>query len=145
MRVLLDFYEETFKAPSRLCDDQFLNLLCDENVLRRSIYGVVDDGDIPGVQQKEHAHLDEDNEDVGVEYRVHDPNVDWKEMRPQLGDCYESPAQLMFDLTNYAVHRGYWLYFEKSDRVWVIAKFGSGIRDNNDNNKMQCPFRVAAG
>nr|KAJ0193502.1 hypothetical protein LSAT_V11C800447190 [Lactuca sativa] len=85
----LDFSEETFKAPSRLYD-----------------------GDIPSVQQKEHAHLDEDNEDVGVEYRVYDPNVDWKEMRPRLGDCYESPAQL---------------------------------RDNNDNNKMQCPFRVAVG
>ncbi|CAI9303466.1 unnamed protein product [Lactuca saligna] len=108
----LDFSEETFKAPSRLCDDQLLNLLCDKNVLRRSIDGMVDDGDMSGVQQKEHAHLDEDNEDVGVEYMVHDPNVDWKEMRPRLGDCYESPAQL---------------------------------RDNNDNNKMQCPFRVAAG
>nr|KAJ0227058.1 hypothetical protein LSAT_V11C100029720 [Lactuca sativa] len=141
----LDFSEETFKAPSRLCDDQLLNLLCDENVLRRSIDGMVDDGDIPGVQQKEHAHLDEDNEDVGVEYRVHDPNVDWKEIRPRLGDCYESPAQLRFALTNYAVHGGYQLYFEKSDRVRVIAKCGSGTRDSNDNNKMQCPFRVATG
>ncbi|XP_023734539.1 uncharacterized protein LOC111882401 [Lactuca sativa] len=105
---------------------------------------MVDDGDIPGVQQKEHAHLDEDNEDVGVEYRVHDPNVYWKEMRPRLGDCYESLAQLRFVLTNYAVHGGYQLYFEKSDRVRVIAKCGSGTRDINDNNKIQCPFRVAA-
>ncbi|CAI9303472.1 unnamed protein product [Lactuca saligna] len=91
----LDFSEETFKAPSRLCDDQFLNLLCDENVLRRSIDGIVDDGDIPGVQQKEHAHLDEDNEDVGVEYRVHDPNVDWKDMRPRFGD-YERTFQIKY-------------------------------------------------
>ncbi|CAI9286483.1 unnamed protein product [Lactuca saligna] len=45
----LDFSEETFKAPLRLCDDQLLKLLCDENVLRRSIDGMVDDGDIPGV------------------------------------------------------------------------------------------------
>ena len=74
----LDFSEETFKSPSRLCDDQFLNLLYDENILRRSIDGMVDDGDIPGVQQKEHAHLDEDDENVGVEYRAHDPNVEWK-------------------------------------------------------------------
>ncbi|XP_023733993.1 uncharacterized protein LOC111881835 [Lactuca sativa] len=66
-------------------------------------------------------------------------------MRPRLGDCYESPAQLRFALTNYAVHGGYQLYFEKRDRVRVIAKCGSGTRDNNDNNKMQCPFRVAAG
>nr|KAJ0202631.1 hypothetical protein LSAT_V11C500273190 [Lactuca sativa] len=105
----LDFSKETFKAPSRLCDDQFLNLLCDKNILRRSIDGMVDDGDIPGVQQKEHAYLDEDSEDVGVEYRVHDPNV-----------------------TSFIL--------KKSDRVRVIAKCGSGTRDNNDNNKM-----VAAG
>nr|KAJ0216564.1 hypothetical protein LSAT_V11C300127520 [Lactuca sativa] len=72
----LDFSEEIFKAPSKLCDDHFLNLLYDENILRRSIDGMVDDGDIPGVQKNEHAHLDEDGEDVGVEYRVHDPNVD---------------------------------------------------------------------
>ncbi|CAH1454332.1 unnamed protein product [Lactuca virosa] len=54
----LDFSEETFKAPSKLCDDHFLNLLCDENILRRSVDGMVDDGDICGVQQNEHAHLD---------------------------------------------------------------------------------------
>nr|KAJ0199022.1 hypothetical protein LSAT_V11C600308110 [Lactuca sativa] len=90
----LDFSEENFKAPSKLYDDHFLNLQFDENILRRDIYGMVDDGDIPGVQQNEHAHLDEDDEDVGVEYMVHDPNLDWKEMRPRLGDCYESPAQL---------------------------------------------------
>nr|KAJ0194875.1 hypothetical protein LSAT_V11C700363950 [Lactuca sativa] len=119
----LDFSKETFKDPSTLCDDQFVNLLCDENILRRSINGMVDDGDIPGVQQKEHAYLDEDNEDVGVEYRVHDPNVDWKEMRPRFGDCYESPAQLRFALTNYAVHGGYQLYFEKVIERGVAARW----------------------
>ncbi|CAI9298383.1 unnamed protein product [Lactuca saligna] len=67
----LDFSDKTFKAPSKLYD-----------------------GDIPGVQQNDHAYLDEDDKDVGVEYRVYDPNVEWKEMRPRLGDCYESPAQL---------------------------------------------------
>ncbi|CAH1434706.1 unnamed protein product, partial [Lactuca virosa] len=38
----LDFSEETFKTPSKLCDDTFLNLLCDENILRRSIDGMVE-------------------------------------------------------------------------------------------------------
>ncbi|CAI9266815.1 unnamed protein product [Lactuca saligna] len=90
----LDFSEKTFKAPTKLCDGHFINLLFDENILRRSIDGMVDDGDIPGVQQNDHAHLDEDNEDVGVVYKVYDPNVVWKEMRPQLGDCYEPPAHL---------------------------------------------------
>nr|KAJ0204979.1 hypothetical protein LSAT_V11C500296130 [Lactuca sativa] len=72
----LDFSEETFKAPSKLYDDHFINLLCDENILRKSIDGMVDNGDILGGKPNEHAYLDEDDEDVGVEYRVHDPNVD---------------------------------------------------------------------
>ncbi|CAI9301616.1 unnamed protein product [Lactuca saligna] len=72
----LDFSEETFKAPSNPCDDHFLNLLCDENILRRSIDVIVNDGDNPGDQQNKHAHLDEDDEDVGIKYTVHDPNVD---------------------------------------------------------------------
>ncbi|CAI9294118.1 unnamed protein product [Lactuca saligna] len=80
--ILLGFSKETFKDPLKLCDDHFLNLLCGKNILRRSINGMVDDGDIPGVQKNEHAHLDEYDEDVAVEYRMHDPNVDWKEMRP---------------------------------------------------------------
>ncbi|CAH1435250.1 unnamed protein product [Lactuca virosa] len=139
----LDFSKETFKSPSKLCDDLFLNLLCDENILRRSIDGMVANEDNPGGQQHEHVHLDEDDENVGIEYTVHDPNVDWKEMRPQLGDCYESPAQLRFALTNYAIHGGYQLDFEKSDRVMVIAKCGSGKSDNKKN--VVSPFRVATG
>lgn len=37
----LHFFEETFKIPSKLCDDSLLNLLCDENILR-SIDGMMD-------------------------------------------------------------------------------------------------------
>ncbi|CAH1454292.1 unnamed protein product [Lactuca virosa] len=79
----LDFSEETFKAPPpQLCDDPFLNLLCDENILRRSTNGMVDDGYILGGQQNEHAHLDEGDEDASVEYRVHDPNVTERDEAP---------------------------------------------------------------
>ncbi|CAH1448843.1 unnamed protein product [Lactuca virosa] len=51
----LDFSKETFKIPSKLCDDHFLNLLCDENILRRSIDGMADNRDNHGGQQNEHA------------------------------------------------------------------------------------------
>nr|KAJ0192717.1 hypothetical protein LSAT_V11C800404480 [Lactuca sativa] len=39
----------------------------------------------------------------------HDPNVDWKEMRPHLGDCYESPAQLRV--------AGGWKYNERTFQI----------------------------
>nr|KAJ0204651.1 hypothetical protein LSAT_V11C500279440 [Lactuca sativa] len=66
----VNFSEETFKIHSKLYDDHFLNLFKDENILRRSVDRMVDDGDNPGGQQNEHVHLDEDDEDVGVEYKA---------------------------------------------------------------------------
>ncbi|CAH1450697.1 unnamed protein product [Lactuca virosa] len=62
-------------------------------------------------------------------------------MKHELGECYESPTQLRFALTNYEVHNGYQIYFEKRDhRVRVIARCG-----NSYNDQKPCPFRVATG
>ncbi|KAL4567396.1 hypothetical protein LXL04_022980 [Taraxacum kok-saghyz] len=94
------------------------------------------------VNQADHAHMDEENqEQVGVEFRDHDPTADWREMKPELGECYEPPAQLRIALTNFAVRGGYQIYFEKSDRNRVIAKCGSKYREKEEE---QCPFRLYA-
>lgn len=61
-------------------------------------------------------------------------------MNLEFGECYESPTQLQFALTNYQIHNGYQFYFEKSDRVKVIATCG-----NNCNGQKPYPFRVAVG
>ncbi|CAH1445172.1 unnamed protein product [Lactuca virosa] len=92
-----------------------------EAQMGRSIDGMVDDGDNLGGQQNEHAHLDEDDEDVGVEYMVHDPNVDWKEMRPRLGDCYESPAQLRPNIQLKIEE------FRKYMRLWTVVPSGGDV------------------
>lgn len=100
---------------------------------------VGDDNNQPGVNDVEHGHIPEANDgEIGVEFRVHDPNQLWSETRLELGECYESPAQLRFALTNHVVHNGYGIYFEKSDRLRVIAR-----RGNNSSDKKPCPFRVA--
>nr|KAJ0213488.1 hypothetical protein LSAT_V11C400185940 [Lactuca sativa] len=98
----LDFAPETFKPTSNLSDEPFLNILCDENMLRRTLDGMGDD-------------------DKEGEYRVHDPDIHWKQMKHVVGECYGSPSQLRFALTNYAVANGYQLWFIKSDRHRVIA------------------------
>ncbi|CAI9272396.1 unnamed protein product [Lactuca saligna] len=91
----LDFAPETFKPTSNLSDDPFLNMLCDENMLRRTLDGMGDDDQEVGVKDPEHDHIDDQNDgEVGVEYRVHDPDIHWKQMKPVVGECYESPAQL---------------------------------------------------
>ncbi|CAI9277062.1 unnamed protein product [Lactuca saligna] len=91
----LDFAPETFKPTSNLSDDPFLNMLCDENMLRRTLDGMGDDDHEVGVKDPEHDHIDDQNDgEVGVEYRVHDPDIHWKQMKPVVGECYESPAQL---------------------------------------------------
>ncbi|XP_023738192.1 uncharacterized protein LOC111886191 [Lactuca sativa] len=135
----LDFAPETFKPTSNLSDDPFLNMLCDENMLRRTLDGMGDDDQEVGVKDPEHDHIDDQNDgEVGVEYRVHDPNIHWKQMKPVVGECYESPAQLRFALTNYAVANGYQLWFMKSDRHRVIVRCGKIYK------KDPCPFRVYA-
>lgn len=137
----VDFSEETFKPTLNSCDDPFLNLLCDESLLRSGIDRMKADTGEPDSKETEQPHINEVNQEhLGVEYRVHDPSMPWDEMRPVLGDCYESPEQLKFALTNYAVKNGYQLYFEKSDRIRVIAKCGKHSQD-----ALPCPFRVAAG
>ncbi|CAI9302433.1 unnamed protein product [Lactuca saligna] len=135
----LDFAPETFKPTSNLSDDPFLNILCDENMLRRILDGLGDDDQEVGVKDLEHDHVDDQNNgEVGVEYRVHDPDIHWKQMKPVVGECYESPSQLRFALTNYAVANGYQLWFMKSDRHRVIARHGKIYK------KDPYPFRVYA-
>ena len=79
------------------------------------------------VHQQEHEHQpveDENDLQVGVEYRVHDPSIKWKLMKPTLGELYESPDQLRFALTNYAVANGLQLWFKKSDKSRLIVACG---------------------
>ncbi|KAL4592317.1 hypothetical protein LXL04_005308 [Taraxacum kok-saghyz] len=136
----LDCSKETFVPPPNMLEDPFLNRLCDKKMLLRSIDAMGNEQNGPDVNQADHAHMDEENEEqVGVEFRVHDPTANWREMKPQLGECYDSPAQIRFALTNYAVRGGYQIYFEKSDRNRVIAKCGSKNREKEEEN---CPFRL---
>ncbi|KAL4574138.1 hypothetical protein LXL04_020963 [Taraxacum kok-saghyz] len=125
-----DFSQETFKPTSNSCDDLFLNLLCDENLLRSGIDRLRADHIEPDVKETKHPHINEVNqEQVGVEYRIHDATMEWDQRNPVLGDCYESPEQLKFALTNYVVRNRYQLYFKKSDGLRVIAKYGRYCQD----------------
>nr|KAJ0212579.1 hypothetical protein LSAT_V11C400205570 [Lactuca sativa] len=91
----LDFALETFKPTSNMSDDPFLNILCDENMLRRTVDGMGDDDQEVGVKDPEHDHIDDQNDsEVGVEYGVRDPDIHWKQIKSVVGECYESPSQL---------------------------------------------------
>ncbi|XP_052625687.1 uncharacterized protein LOC111879090 [Lactuca sativa] len=59
-------------------------------------------------------------------------------MVPKLGDIFESPAQLKFCVTNYAVSHGYRIYFEKCDSKRIVARCGNRKEDN------KCLFRIYA-
>ncbi|CAH1444885.1 unnamed protein product [Lactuca virosa] len=94
----LDFAPETFKPTSKLFDEPFLNILCDENVLKRTLDGMGDYDNEDGVKEPNHDHIDDQNDyEVGVKYKVHDPNIHWKQMKPIEGQCYESCAQLSYN------------------------------------------------
>ncbi|KAL4589599.1 hypothetical protein LXL04_002507 [Taraxacum kok-saghyz] len=62
----LDCSKETFVPPPNLLEDPFLNLLCDEKMLLRSIDAMGDEQNRPDVNQADHAHMDEENEQILV-------------------------------------------------------------------------------
>ncbi|KAL4584438.1 hypothetical protein LXL04_009039 [Taraxacum kok-saghyz] len=79
-----------------------------------------------------------DEDELDVEYPIHDPTVKWNKMRPIFGEMYESPQQLKNCLTNYSISQGYAIKFKKCDSVRIVAFFGS------DHVKSTCPFLVKA-
>ncbi|XP_052623081.1 uncharacterized protein LOC128128204 [Lactuca sativa] len=131
-------HEPRQEFVSRLdkCKDHFLNiLLCDANIRNASMTDEMKDRVDHGndLQNDEEAE-----EEVTNKYRIHDPNVRWDKMEPKLGDVFESPAQLKFYVTNYAVNGGYQIYFQKSDNRRIVARCGKRHEDN------KCPFRLYA-
>lgn len=72
----LDFEPDNFKLTSILCDDPFLNILCDDKMLENKQFEGDDETDVEDVHEEEHEHIGDEQElEVGVEYRVHDPTV----------------------------------------------------------------------
>ncbi|CAH1440243.1 unnamed protein product [Lactuca virosa] len=126
--------EEEFLSSLDKCKDIFLNvLLSDENLrnssmadeIRAQVYHAID------------WQSDEDEHEVlKNNYRIHDPTIQWDKTVPKLGDIFESPAQLKFCVTNYAVSHGYRIYFEKCDSKRIVA------RCDNRKEENKCPFRI---
>lgn len=100
-----------------------------------------DDQNRHGVNEAKHGYIPQVNdEEIGVQYRVHNPNHVWREMKHEYGEFYDSPSQLRYALINYAINDRYKIYIEKTDRFTVIARSG-----NNSNYQRPCPFSVAPG
>ncbi|CAI9267764.1 unnamed protein product [Lactuca saligna] len=126
--------EEEFVSSLDKYKDIFLNvLLSDENLRNSSMADEIR-------AQVYHAtdwQSDEDEHDVlKNNYRIHDPTIKWDKMVPKLGDIFESPAQLKFCVTNYAVSHGYRIYFEKCDSKRIVVRYGNRKEEN------KCPFRI---
>nr|KAJ0184481.1 hypothetical protein LSAT_V11C900477070 [Lactuca sativa] len=86
---LSDVEQDNFNPTSNLCDDHFLNILCDNKMLKNNQFEGDDEVDVKDIHQveHEHEHLEDENElEVGVEFRVHDPTVKWNQMKPTAGD-----------------------------------------------------------
>ncbi|KAL4591054.1 hypothetical protein LXL04_004002 [Taraxacum kok-saghyz] len=135
----LDCEPETLKPPSTMSDAQFFTILCDRNILNNTYEDNNEENECDIGQVVEHEHSGEENElNVGAGYKVHDPTVNWDQMKPVLGELYESPTQLRFALTNYVVANGYQLCFMKSDKSKLL------VRRGKPSDKRQCPFRIYA-
>ncbi|CAI9263136.1 unnamed protein product [Lactuca saligna] len=91
---LLDVEPDNFNPTSNLCDDPFLNILCDDKMLKNNQFEGDDEADVADVEdihqeELEHEHLEDENGlEVGVEFRVHDPTVKWNQMKPTVAKHY---------------------------------------------------------
>ena len=119
-------------------EDDFLNLLCDNEKLAASCVNTIGkDGNRVGSPEKEATEMDmpdSDEEGIGVDFAVHNPMMKWSLMKPTEKEIYESPEQLRFALTNYAVANGYPLRFTRCDKKRIQVKCGKG------EDGKTCPF-----
>ncbi|KAL4555506.1 hypothetical protein LXL04_038127 [Taraxacum kok-saghyz] len=96
-----------------------------------------EDGNPVGSPEKEATEMDmpdSDEEGIGVDFAVHNPMMKWSLMKPTKKEIYESPKQLRFALTNYAVAYGYPLRFTRCDKKRIQVKCGKG------EDGKTCPF-----
>lgn len=136
--------DEFFKHKQRSrCKDEFLNTLTDE-ALDECTIPEINLNDLEGMsedeapQEKQSDSEGDDEDKLQFQYSTHDSKVKWNNMKPVLGERYESPHQLKLCLTNYSISRGYPIRFKKCDSVRLVAVCAS------DLEKFQCPFVVRA-
>lgn len=128
--------EEEFLTSLDKCKDTFLNiLLSDENIRNASM---TDEVRAQVYHANDWESDQECEETVKPKYRIHDPCTRWDKMEPKVGDMFESPAQLKFCVTNYAVANGFQIYFQKCDNTRIVARCG------NRKEEGKCPYRLYA-
>jgi len=77
-------------------------------------------------------------DDEVVQHPIHDPNQKWDTMVPILGMRFSNRYELKQMLTNYAVSKGYALWYEKNDSSRLL------VRCCKKEGKSACPFRLRA-
>nr|KAJ0219374.1 hypothetical protein LSAT_V11C300103230 [Lactuca sativa] len=132
--------DEFFKHKQR---NEFLNTLTDE-ALDECTIPEINLNDFEGMsedeapQEKQSDSEGDDEDKLQFQYSTHDPKVKWNNIKPVLGERYESQHQLKLCLKNYSISRGYPIRFKKYDSVRLVAVCAS------DPKKFQCPFVVRA-
>nr|KAJ0212267.1 hypothetical protein LSAT_V11C400177520 [Lactuca sativa] len=119
--ILPDHEEDGVVSIRKSLDDSFLNALC------------------PNKKSEDGSDTDATDEEVNVKpmYPIHDPNQNWKKMVPILGMKFSETDELKSLLSNYVVRYGYSLWYEKSDKKWLLAKCTKA-------STHKCPFRLWA-
>ncbi|CAI9287973.1 unnamed protein product [Lactuca saligna] len=76
---------------------------------------------------------------VKKKHPIHDPNQKWDTMMPELGMKFSDRDELKHMLTNYAVSKGYSLWYEKNEAKALLVRCSK-----NEKGKPSCPFRLWA-
>ncbi|KAL4555651.1 hypothetical protein LXL04_038277 [Taraxacum kok-saghyz] len=119
-------------------DDEFLNLLCDDDKLASKFSESLGNEEQAGwsssVTDAEMSYPEDDEQWIGVEFIVHNPMTKWSLMHPTEKEIYANPQQLKFALTNYAVANGYPLRFTRCDNKRIQVKCGKAEGGKSKKN-----------
>ncbi|CAI9277712.1 unnamed protein product [Lactuca saligna] len=81
--------------------------------------------------------IEEEASDKVKKHPIHDPNQKWDTMMPELGMKFSDRDDLKHMLTNYAVSKGYSLWYEKNEATTLLVRCSK-----NEKGKPSCPFRL---
>ena len=66
--------------------------------------------------------VEEEQGDPRPVWPVHDTSAEWDKMSPELGMKFANPTDLKSCLSNYVVHHGYALWYQKNDKNRLLVR-----------------------
>lgn len=134
--------EATGSRQFNITNDAFLYEFCNTPVSKEKRKvgdeAIKEDGISDNEAILDKGGLEDEADEGGSQYGLHDPKTHWKKMKPHFAERFANKDELRFCLTNYAVANGYPIKVVKSANDRLQAKCGV------DKKGKRCQFNMWA-